>query len=148
MGNYRPLWLTVLCLLGLICLYFFALVSKNLYNFWAYDYPIEGQIVEWKVVEADLDVYLLKVSYTYIYEGQTYSGSEVFKKPVFQNSYIASCIAKEHQGKKWPIWLHKKDAKKATVQRTFSIELIVKALLALGIFIYAISIRSFLGQRV
>ena len=148
MGNYRPLWLTVLCLLGLVCLYFCTLISKNLYNFWVYDRSIEGQIVEWKVVEAGLDAYLLKASYTYIYQGETYLGSELFKKPVFQNPYIASCIAKEHQGKKWPIWLHKKDPKRSTLQRTFSIELIVKTVLALGIFIYAISIRSFLGQRV
>lgn len=136
-----------LCIAGGITLYFGFHLSKNIYDFLTYRCAITGALIQWDVLCLKEENYVLKGSYEYTYEGKCFRGEHQFDKPIFTSPHSAAYIREKHQKRNWPVWINPLHPERSTLQRVFSIELIVKTMLGIGFCLYPFWLMAFLSRK-
>ena len=141
---FKAVWLFLVIASSLICIWFLGNLSNEFYRYFRCSKKITGAISKWEVKEKGVDQFVLVANFQYKQNGQIYLGKQEFDQPIFQHPFAAESIITKYKERSWPVWVSKSKPHIATLQRTFSIKILVQTILSIGVLIYFIWLREYL----
>ena len=142
----RLIWTLLVVVAAIAALWFTGRFGADLYRFFRCSHRVEGRITEWSVREIRSGEFHLVAQYNYRFQDINYIGTQIFKTPVFNNPHSAEYVLKRYAAKRWPVWVSQDEPNVSTLQRHFSVKLLVQALISIGVLIYFLWLKEYLKQ--
>ncbi|MDN3504536.1 MAG: hypothetical protein P0S95_03040 [Rhabdochlamydiaceae bacterium] len=141
---FKAIWLCLVISSSLICVWFLGNLSNEFYKYYRCNKKITGTISKWEVTKKGSDNFILVAHFQYKQNDQIYLGLQEFEQPVFRHPFAAESTIAKNKEKTWPVWVCKTKPHIATLQRTFSIKILIQTILSIGVLIYFIWLREYL----
>ena len=131
----KPLWIALLILSGAGALWWGTSTGIALWHYWQIPTEIPAQATHYEVVPRG-SKYALEVSYTYVYQGRTFSGKTLLAKPYHLNRTAAMDAKESMEGMEWTAWVNPQHPEISSIQKNFPFKKTLYAVIVLGIFLY------------
>jgi len=143
----KNIWKIIFIVSAGVSLWMLGGLLKDLYSYYRLDKFANAEITIWKVKETNKEEFILKAYFSYEVHGHVYNKSQKFLKPLFPNALAAKSSLKDLNSKSWKVWFNKKNPAKSSLQRNFPFKRMLHTLLAYGVFLYFIWLKTFIVSR-
>lgn len=107
---------------------------------------IPASLDEWNVKEGKKGTFSISVNYKFEWRGQTIHGVYAFKKPTYQNPYLANDHIKEWKEKSWTVWLNPRKPTFVSLQKVFPMKGGIKLVLCLAVLLYFTFLKGYVRK--
>lgn len=101
---------------------------------------------EWRVKEEKKGKFSISVNYQFEWKGQSIAGVYDFKKPTYQNPYLAQDHIQEWSEKSWAIWLNPNQPTFVSLQKQFPMKKGVNLALCLAVLLYFVFLKGYVKR--
>lgn len=124
--------------------------TYTLWETWNYlrlDHITKLENVTWEIVSTDEETHQLKAHYTFPFKGTNFTGTYLFKKPLFINRLGAEHAIDDfdrqyHQG-----WFSSGDPRTSSLEKKFPTKELFSTTILWGIFIYFVALGTYCDRR-
>jgi hypothetical protein len=147
MKRLLKFWIVLLCIAGAISCWFTALAFAKGWTYVRLDTKAAAQVEKWDIKMISSSHYVLHTTYSYVVEGQKFTGDTLLSSPSYPNKYAAEIDLKARKAQAIHVWYQKKNPDFSSLQRLFPKKELLNALLTLGVFFYFYLARGQVLQR-
>jgi hypothetical protein len=135
-------WFTLVAVTGLAALWFFGSMCQEAFCYLILSNKTSVHVEKWGVKEISSSEYAVFAEYSYQVKDKQYKGKTIFTTRSYLNAYAAEKAIPDWKNKSWKASYSSWSPKYSSLQRNFSLKSAVRALLAAGVCLYFITLRS------
>lgn len=124
-----------------VALWFSGLALTELYTYSMLTAHTPAQSIQWSVVEASEERYLLQGTYVFFVEDAQYSGATTLQQR-YRNAWAANQAIPEHASQQWKVWYSPTHLTHSALQKNFPFKECISALILWGIAVYFIILKN------
>lgn len=132
----QTVWLALVATLTLIVLWYSGIFLYRYYHYMRLSGKAPAKEMAWTVEPRTDEQYLLKANYSFVSNGQTFTGSSVIEDRGFWNEYAAQKGIEDVSKKKWIIWFNPSNPAHSSLQKNFPLKECVSAVIMWAIVFY------------
>lgn len=144
--HQNRIWKFFLLALALVVLWFSGSTTYKMFNYLRLNSQAPAEQMEWSVVEASEDRFLLQASYIFHVDEKVYHGNSVLVPPFFRNEWAAKQDLPTFAARQWQVWYFSWDPGFSSLQKNFPIKECISTLLLWGILIYFVRIGYYVAK--
>ncbi len=145
--GHRIFWGLLFCLALSIGGFFLGKTSIEIWQYISLNTSSSALVTDWEILQKGDSSFAVKASYEFTsLQNLPYKGSTEFAKPYFLNATAAEAAVAKLKSEKWEVFYQRKNPNKSSLQRFFPFLSSIHSFLAVGVFIYFILLRRWLGR--
>lgn len=140
-------WVILLSVGGVISCWFTAIALAKMCTYVRLDTKGAVQVDKWDIKMLPSSRYVLHATYSYVVDGQKFTGDTLLSSLSYPNRYAAEIDLKARKAQVVYVWYQKKNPGFSSLQRSFPKKELLNAILTLGVFCYFYLARGQVLQR-
>jgi hypothetical protein len=129
---------------ALLTLWSIIKLTKDLYTYISFDFPVEAHIRSLSVKEKSTNEFIINVEFSYLAFNQERLASSYLEEYVFFNEFAAYDYIKTLEKKKLKAWYKKSDPGLAVLEKRFPWKAVLNSTILVLIGIYFLGINRYL----
>ena len=136
----KPLWIALIVVTGALALWRGTTGGYALWNYMRLSTAVPAHVAQFEVVPKR-SKYALGTSYSYGFQGMTYTKKAVLKGPYHLNQKSAERAASQMQGMQWLAYVDPKNPQISALENPFPFREVLYGACLVGIFLYFVYLR-------
>lgn len=130
-----------------IAFYVVSLCILDFYQFFSLRKTVEAKSLHLSIIETPRQEFKILADYSYLVDGKEFNGKDTMNNVIFNNPYQAKKVIEETKDKNWLVFYRSQRPEISRLQKEFSVQTLVRALLGVGVFIYFTFASEFQAQK-